>query len=1091
VRVAICAVCSQESPDHARFCVACGAALPKAPVTEERKLVSVLFADLVNSTAAAERADVEDVRDALVAFQTLVVEALASFGATVEKYIGDAAVAVFGAPTVHEDDPERAVRAALSIRDAVQARNEAGAVPELHVRIGVHTGEALVALAADPSTGDRIASGDVMNTAARLQTAAPPDSVLVGEQTHRATHDAIEYEPVPPATVKGKSEPLAAWLALRARARIGIDLHRPSASPLVDRREEWEAVIGGFHRTAADERVETVTLLGAPGIGKSRLAWELALHLEREPDVVRWRHSRTPAYGERMTFFALASMVKAEAGILETDGADVASEKLAASVASLLDGAEAGWVERHLRRLVGIESTGDLQGDRRAEAFAAWRRFFEAIAARYPLVLVFEDLHWADDALLDFVEHLQAWATSRILVLATARPELLDRRPGWGSREGSTVLRVGPLRDADAHALLDGLSGRVELAPGARELLLAQAGGNPLFAEEFFRMLVDRGPGPEPVDSLPVPDSVLAIIAARVDGLSPDDKTVLQNAAVVGRAFWPGAVAHLAGRGVWAVSESLRRLEEREFVRRRQESTVQGEPEYAFAHALVRDVAYGGIVRSGRGEKHRRAAEWIEQLGAHRRDRAGTLAHHYETALALAAGAPDPELRERARSALREAAEHALGAHAHARAAELAGRALELSSETTAGRPQLLLTHAVALAFADRPAEAQLAEAATALVADGDPEGAAEAESTAAWLLALAGDMDSARAHDEQALALVADRDASATTALVLCRAGTHRIFTQSRHQEGAQLLEQALALARQNELPEIEAEALQFAGMGRIHHGDLAGVADVQSALDLALALNSVVSLSCYGNLADVRMRLGDLAGSAELQAQGLRAAMRFGMPVQVRRFRAERAVHQYWCGAWDDALEIADDYLSAIEGGQPHQMEGEMRVLRGRIKLARGDMAAAATDAERALAFGRLTGHPYDILPALAFGARSALHSDTGRAEALADELFARLASDHSFWAAWALPDAVAVATALGRAGDLVAVLEAVAMPTRWDGAALAHARGNLVAAAATYREMGALPEAAEAEGGTAFWASVGARARIEDAASRPARS
>jgi len=1092
VPVAICVVCSQESPDHARFCVACGAALPAAPFAEERKLVSVVFADLAGSTAHAERADVEDVRDALVAFQALVVDALASFGATVEKYIGDAAVAVFGAPAAHEDDPERAVRAALRIRDAVQARNEAGAVPELHVRVGVHTGEALVALTADPSTGERIASGDVMNTAFRLQSVAPTDSVLVGEQTHRSTREAIEYQPAPPATVKGKLEPVAAWLALRARARIGIDLRRPAASPLVDRREEWDAMIAAFHRVAGGEQAETVTLVGAPGIGKSRLAWELALHLEHEPDVVRWRHSRTPAYGERMTFFALAAMVKAEAGILETDGTDVASKKLEASVASLLQGGEAGWVERHLRGLVGIESTGDLRGDRRAEAFAAWRRFLEAIAMRYPLVLVFEDLHWADDALLDFIEHLQAWATSRVFVLATARPELLDRRPGWGSGPNAAVIRLGPLSDADANALLDGLSSRVALAPGARELLLAQAGGNPLFAEEFLRMLVDRGPAPEPVESLPIPDSVLAIIAARIDGLPPDDKAVLQDAAVVGRVFWPGAVAHLAGRGVWAVSESLRRLEEREFARRRQDSTVQGELEYTFAHALVRDVAYGSVVRGRRGDKHRRAAEWTEQLGADRRDRAGTLAHHYDTALVLAAGAPDPELRERARSALREAAEHALGAHAHARAAELARRSLDLSPEAAPGRPQLLLTHAVALAFADQPAEKALADAAEALVADGDREGAAEAESTAAWLRALAGDMDSARGHDERALALVADRDASAAKALVLCRAGTHRIFTQSRHEEGARLLEQALALARQHDLPEIEAEALLFAGMGRIHHGDLAGAADVERALDLALELSSVVSLSCYGNLADIRKRLGDLSGSAALQAQGLRAAMRFGMPVQVRRFRAERAAHQYWRGAWDEALDVANEYVSAIEGGQPHQMEGEMRVLRGRIKLARGDLFGAAADAERAVAFGRLTGHPYDVLPALAFAARAALQEDARQAETLAAELFARLASDHTFWAAWALPDAVTVAAALGLVAELVSVLSVVDAPTRWDRAALAHARGATAEAAGIYRDMGALPEAAEAEGGTAFWEAVGARVRLEDAAApRPPRS
>ena len=1063
--MAICAVCSQESPADARFCVACGAELPAEPVTEERKHVSVLFADLVGSTARAEHVDVEDVRDALVTFHALVTDALSSFGATVEKFIGDAAVAVFGAPTAHEDDPERAVRAALRIRDAVRARNEHGDAPEVHARIGVHTGEALVAVTADPATGERIASGDVMNTAARLQSVAPVDSILVGEQTYRSTRDAIEYKELPPTSVKGKSQPVVAWLALHARARTGIDLRRPARSPLVDRRGEWDAMIAAFARAAQGQRAETVMLVGAPGIGKSRLAWELALHFERLPDVVRWRHARTPAYGERMTFFPLATMVKAEAGILESDGTDVASSKLEASVAGLLEGAEAAWVERHLRGLVGLEAAGELQGDRRAEAFAAWRRFLEAIGARYPLVLVFEDLQWADDALLDFIEHLQAWATSRVLVLVTARPELLDRRPGWRSVPNSTLIAVGPLAAADANALLNALSGPVALEPEARELLLAQAGGNPLYAEEFLRMLVDRGRPRQPVESLPVPDSVLAIIAARIDGLPPDDKAVLQDAAVVGRVFWPGAVASLARRGVWAISEALRRLEAWELVRRRQESTVQGELEYTFAHALVRDVAYGSIVRARRGAKHRRAAEWTEQLGADRRDRAGTLAHHYETAYALGAGAHDPELRERASTALREAADHALDLHAHARAAELAGRALDLTPEGAPGRPQLLLTHAVALALADLPAEAALSEAAAALVADGDPENAAEAESTTAWLHALAGDMERARDHDEQALALVTDRGPSPAKALVLCRAGTHRIFTHSRHDEGAHLLARALVLAREHDLPEIEAEALQFAGMGRIHQGDLGGTADVERALALALELSSVVSLSCYGNLADVRKRLGNLSGSAALQAQGLQAAIRFGMPVQVRRFRAERAAHLYWQGDWDEALRVADDYLSAIEGGSRHQMEAEMRVLRGRMQLARGDLPGAAADAERALAFGRLTGHPYDVLPALAFGARVALGQGSRRAETLTDELLSRLASDHPFWAAWALPDAVATAIALGRAAALVDVLSRIAAPTLWDRAAIAQARGDAATAAEIYHQMGALPEEAEA--------------------------
>src|SRR3954451_4409307 len=314
-------------------------------------------------------------------------------------------------------------------------------------------------------------------------------------------------------------------------------------------------------------------------------------------------------------------MVKAEAGILDSDGTKAADRKLTESVRTLVDGRDAEWVERHLRGLVGLESAPDLRGDRRAEAFAAWRRFLDALSTRYPLVLAFEDLHWADDALLDFIEHLWTWAGSRLLILVTARPELLDRRPGWTSAPGTTVIRVGPLSDEDATDLLGGLDPTSVLDQEARAQLLAQAAGNPLYAVEFLRLLVDQRLLADGEASLPVPESVLAIIAARIDALPAGDKAVLQDAAVVGRVFWPGAVAAVTGRGVWAVTEVLRSIEQRELVRRRGDSSVQGELEFAFVHTLVRDVAYGTIVRDGRAGKHCLGPAWGEQLPTGRRDR--------------------------------------------------------------------------------------------------------------------------------------------------------------------------------------------------------------------------------------------------------------------------------------------------------------------------------------------------------------------------------------------------------------------------------------------------------------------------------------
>ncbi|HEY0388041.1 MAG TPA: AAA family ATPase [Gaiellales bacterium] len=1103
-----CGSCSEENPEGARFCAFCGSPLSSGAV-EERKRVSVVFVDMVGSTEYAGGADVEDVRDTLAEFQSLVGERLAGFGASVEKFIGDAAVAVFGAPVAHEDDPERAVRAAIAIRDAVIARNERAAGAAFHVRLGVHTGEALVALSSHPASGEPIATGDVMNTAARLQAGAPVDGILVGEPTHRATRDAIEYGDAPAVEAKGKSDPLPAWVALRPRARTGVDLGRHVPTALVDRREEWAALLAAFEAASGGGAAQTVLLVGAPGIGKSRLAWELASHLESAPDIVRWRQGRTPAYGEGVTFVALAEMVKAEAGILETDDSGTAARKLSASVHALVGPGESEWVERHLRGLVGLEGGSDLRGDRRAEAFAAWRHFLDCLAQRYPLVLAFEDMHWADDALLDFIEHLRTWATTRLLILVTARPELLERRPGWTSAPSSTVIRVGPLTDGDATDLLAAAGEDRVLGTAQRDQLLAQAGGNPLYALEFLRLLVDQGllaaEGRETSGSLPVPDSVLAIIAARIDALPAGDKAVLQDAAVVGRVFWPGAVAAVTGRGVWAVNEVLRRLEERELVRRRQDSSVHGEIEFAFVHALVRDVAYRTTVRSARAGKHRSAAEWIETLGSDRRDRAGTLAHHYDLALRAAPDA-DPELRARTAAAFHEAADHALGLHAHAQAVDLSARAIELAGSDDPRRPRLLLTHATALALADRPALDALANAAGALADAGDDDGAAEAESTAAWLTALAGDMAAARLHDERALDRVADRPPSRAKALVLCRAGTHRIFQPEHHLQGAALLDSALGLARALGMHDIEAEALQFAGMGRISAGDLRGREDVEGALALALEQSSEVSLSCYGNLADIHKRLGDLDRAAELTADGLRAATRFGVAVQVRRFRAEDAVHRFWRGEWDDALRIAEEYLAAVDAGRHHQMEAEMRVLRGRILLSRGELDEARGEARRATVFARKTGHPYDVLPALAFGSRVAAALHDPEAGAAVDMLLAELASHQLLWAALALPDAVAAAGMLGREADLCAILAGAPAATPWTRAALAHADGRSEDAAAAYAAIGARPEEASArtaagrllashgrgdeaaahlDAANAFWRSVGAAFELQQPA------
>ncbi len=365
--MAICLKCGQDNPDGFRFCGACGVALTTTVVSEERKVVTVLFADLVGFTSRSERMDVEDVRGTLAPYHALLREQLEHYGGTVEKFIGDAVMALFGAPVAHEDDPERAVRAALSIRAAIARLNDEEPGLDLHVRVGVNTGEALVVLGADAARGEGVASGDVVNTAARLQASAPVDGILVGETTYHATNRAITYREAEAVVAKGKSQPLLVWEAVEARARLGVDVVQRPTTPLVGRSEEVDLLLDALRRCRSEQTVQLVTLVAAPGIGKSRLVWELMKAVERDPDFITWRQGRSLPYGDGVTYWALGEMVKAQAGILDSDTAQQAEDKLQASVADLIhDPAEAAWVMEHVRALAGLEGAGRRRPPRRS-----------------------------------------------------------------------------------------------------------------------------------------------------------------------------------------------------------------------------------------------------------------------------------------------------------------------------------------------------------------------------------------------------------------------------------------------------------------------------------------------------------------------------------------------------------------------------------------------------------------------------------------------------------------------------------------------------------------------------------------------------
>jgi class 3 adenylate cyclase/tetratricopeptide (TPR) repeat protein len=912
----------------------------------ERKVITVVFADLVGFTARSEQLDPEDVEAILGPYQQLLREELERYGGTVEKFIGDAVMAIFGAPVAHEDDPERAVRAALAVRDAIRERGE------LEVRIAVNTGEAIVRLGARPESGEGMATGDVLNTASRLQNSAPVNGILVGETTYNATRHVIRYEPVDAVEAKGKAEPVPAWEAVEARSRFGVDVRQHGGAPLVGRTREKSLLVDALARAESERSPQLVTLVGVPGIGKSRLVYELFRELEQRSDGLRyWRQGRSLPYGEGVSFWALSEMVKAQAGILEDDTPDDVALKLQRAVRDVVPDDEVEWVVARLRPLVGLETDAETGGERRSESFTAWRRFFEGLADRRPLVLVFEDLHWADDGLLDFVDHLADWASGvPILIVGTTRPELLERRPGWGGGKlNAFTLALSPLSQDDSARLLAFVLDQAVLPAETQQVLLERASGNPLYAEQFARLYLERGSA----DDIPLPESVQGLIAARLDALSEAEKSMLQDAAVMGKVFWTGA---LQSNG-----ELLHALERKEFIRRERRSSVAGEDEYAFRHVLVRDVAYGQIPRAERAAKHVRAAEWIDALGRPQ-DHSELLAHHYVCALELA---PNEKLVVRAARALGDAGDRALALNAFAGAADFYRRALERTPPADPGRPHLLYRLGRAEFNAHAGGSEILEEAVSGLVAAGDRETAGEAEALLAAIGWEAGDDKARRLHLDRAAALVGDAPASRSKATVLSVRARHLYFAE-QHAEALKEALAVLGVAESLGLDEIRSHALNTIGLARRDLGESDGHAELRESLAIAEAINSIEAAKAYNNLAWILSDDGFLEESAELQFEALRVAERFGVERGVLWSHGVMSWSAFNLGDWDEALRGADRYLAEIEGSS-HYLEPMNRLLRAMIAIARDDAETARQEGDRALALARIVTDAQALYPAL----------------------------------------------------------------------------------------------------------------------------
>jgi class 3 adenylate cyclase/tetratricopeptide (TPR) repeat protein len=986
-----CPSCGRENPEGFQFCGFCGAALAERsqPAVEERKVVTVLFCDLVGFTARSDRADPEDVKATLRPFHTRLKREIEAFGGTLDKFIGDAALGVFGSPTAHEDDPERAVRAALAIQAAMAELYQVEPGLQLAVRQGINTGEAVVSFGSGPQIGEAV-TGDVVNTASRLQSVAPVGGIVVGEATYRATSDVFVYEPLEPVAVKGKAEPLSIWKAIEARGRFGAELTRGHTTPLVGREADLARLIDSYDRATREPSVQLVSILGEPGVGKSRLVAELSNHVEAQSDLVTWRQGRSLPYGEGITFWALGEIVKAHAGILDSDPADRALGKLEAVIPG--DEPDKEWLKQRLAPLVGVEAASSAE---REEAFTAWRRFLESVAWAGPAVFVFEDLHWADPAMIAFIEHVGETSRSvPMLLVCTARPELNERGPGLATGGANvTVIDLRPLTTEETARLISVLLDQAALPADVQALLLERAGGNPLYAEEFVRMLKDQrlltrtGRTWELVKDADVrfPDSIQALIAARLDLLAPARKAALQDASVIGKVFWAGAVAAMGGRDGASVVGALEDLVRKELVVQAEVPSIEGEAEYVFWHVLVRDVCYSQIPRAARAEKHRAAAAWLERVASQRlEDVADVLAHHYTTALRLtkAIGRADAalELEAPALRFLTLAGDRALALDVSRAEANYAG-ALELAPPGHPERPALLARWADAVRQIGRSPEAAAAleEAIDAFEARDDRIAAARAMGLLSSVLVV---LATAR-HEEVAVRavnllesappgpdLVAAYARMAGVKLVLGAPGETIVW-----------VDRAVDMAGDLGL-EVPARALGFRGYARCSLGEAEGLDDMRAALALAEQRGEGRDAAVlYNNLAVALWPVEGPASVLAACAEGIGFSERRGIRELAMAIAAASLDPLVDAGEWDRALELAESIAGEAEESGDVADLLQSRWSRARVLADRGEGARAAPLADWLVETAREAGGVEDVIAG--YTAAAATYATLGRTD------------------------------------------------------------------------------------------------------------
>jgi class 3 adenylate cyclase/tetratricopeptide (TPR) repeat protein len=1006
-----CPACGAANEPGRKFCYQCGTALesgaataePLAPATE-RRLVSVLFADLVGFTGLSENRDAEEVRELLSRYFEAARQVIERFGGTVEKFIGDAVMAVWGTPVAREDDPERAVRSALDLVDVVTGLGVELGASELAVRAAVLTGEAAVDLGAQ---GQGMVAGDLVNTASRAQALAPRGAVLVGERTRAATKAAIAYEEAGEQEIRGKVEGIRLWRALRVTAaRRGARRADVLEAPFVGRDRELRLVKDLFHGTDEERRARLVSIVGIPGIGKSRLAWEFEKYLDGVVEDVWWHRGRCLPYGEGVAYWALAEMVRMRAGIAEADEPASAQAKLRETLEPLFpDADERGWAEIRLAHLLGLAEHG---GQDRQDLFSAWRLLFERLAERGPCVLVFEDLQWADSGLLDFIEYLLEWSRAYPLYLVTlARPELAERRPDWGAgKRNFHSLFLEPLAGEAMDALLAGL------VPGLpaelRGHIRDRADGVPLYAVETVRMLLDRGlverVGDEyrpagPIEALEVPDSLHALIAARLDGLEPDERRLVADASVLGKTFTTNALAALTGRSGDALERPLAALVRKEVL------SVQADPrspergQYGFLQALVQRVAHDTLSRKERKARHLAAAAYFESSSSFDQyEIAEVIASHLLDAYNAEPDAEDAaEIKSGACDRLASAGERAGSLGAPAEAQRYFEHAADLADEP--GHQATMLERAGEMAVAGvRPDDALLNfERAIGLFeANGDDHAAARMLGRLGKVLETQGQTGPALERMERSFEILSREEPDEGLALLAGELARAHFFTGNLPRAWERV-ELALEVAERLMLPEVLSESLNtkhlILGQGWGRHQEGEGL--LRQALRIALDHGIGASaLRASFNLAHVMETRDRGAEAFDLDREGLALARKRGDRMWELFFLMHMATRLQERGEWDEALERAAEIpmgdpnvphaalMVAVPVAMIHAERGNLDAARPPLELFGRELDAANVQAQAAYDLARSAvllaeGHTTDALEAAeaSFGVRDRL--------------------------------------------------------------------------------------------------------------------